>query len=349
MKNSPIKILLCDTVGERNRFLTKMFNEKGYQVETLEKIEPVIDKLQSNTVDLVICANNINEYSGFEVFNILKKYLRHSGIPFFLILESFEKEIMMVGLELGIDNFIFTPINKTTVFYKIENQINKRDELNIFDSFNFKDYFHSSLVAMFFVTDNKIDSVNKAFCKLNNACSNKILERPVDGIFNIYEDKGNELNYRRFQNGITNECQLKNVKCYNNSSIIYDINFYRGNNQGATHIFAEIIPSAYKEIIVNQNDTIVQEFDDIKITSSGLGENQNSEIKLTSREQHVFELSARGIPIKIIAGKLGLSERTVEKHRANIMAKANAKNMIEAIACIQKYGAVSQFWNDQLN
>jgi DNA-binding NarL/FixJ family response regulator len=38
------------------------------------------------------------------------------------------------------------------------------------------------------------------------------------------------------------------------------------------------------------------------------------------------------MPIKLIADHLNLSERTVEKHRANIMAKANAKNMIEAIA-----------------
>jgi DNA-binding NarL/FixJ family response regulator len=54
--------------------------------------------------------------------------------------------------------------------------------------------------------------------------------------------------------------------------------------------------------------------------------------KLTKRETQIFELSANGMPIKLIADQLNLSERTVEKHRANIMAKANAKNMIEAIA-----------------
>ena len=132
MKNSPIKILLFDSSRDRIKYLTKMFNEKGYQIETHDKVEPAIGRLLNQTVDLVICANMVNEYSGFEVYNILKKYLRHSGISFFLILESFEKEIMMVGLELGIDNFIFSPINKTTLFYKIENQINKREEYKHF-------------------------------------------------------------------------------------------------------------------------------------------------------------------------------------------------------------------------
>lgn len=348
MKDSPIKIMLFDSSGERNSFLTKMLNEKGYQTETLKKIEPAIDRILNQRVDLIICANKVNDYSGFEVFNFLKKYLRHSGIPFFLVLDSFEKEVMLVGLELGIDNFIFTPINKLSLFYKIENQLSKRDELNIFETGNFKDYFHSSLVAMFFVTDNKIDSVNQAFCKLNNVCSNNVLEMPVDSLFNIYEDKGNELNYRRFQNRITNECILHNVECCNNSVFIFDINFYRGKNQGTTHVFAEIIPSVFNEFVKNKNGTVVQEFLDVNNLSSELTENQDSEIKLTAREQQVFELSASGIPIKVIAGKLELSERTVEKHRANIMAKTNAKNMIEAIACIQKYGVVKQFWNEQL-
>ncbi len=66
-------------------------------------------------------------------------------------------------------------------------------------------------------------------------------------------------------------------------------------------------------------------------------------------------MSANGLPIKIIANELGLSERTVEKHRANIMAKANAKNMIEAIICIQHKNATEyselnfQFLIDESN
>ena len=57
---------------------------------------------------------------------------------------------------------------------------------------------------------------------------------------------------------------------------------------------------------------------------------------LTRREQEILNLSAEGLPIKIIASQLGISERTVEKHRSNILHKTNTGNIIEALAFIRK-------------
>jgi DNA-binding NarL/FixJ family response regulator len=42
---------------------------------------------------------------------------------------------------------------------------------------------------------------------------------------------------------------------------------------------------------------------------------------LTAREQEVVRLVARGLVSKEVAEKLGLSTRTVEKHRARILAR----------------------------
>jgi DNA-binding NarL/FixJ family response regulator len=338
MKDSTTKILLLESSEKSDSFLLQILIEKGYQTETISKIEPVIEKIMNQTVDLVICDNNVNEYNGFAVFKILTKYLRNSGIPFFLVLDSYEKNDVLIGLEMGIDNFIFSPINKASVYYKIENQLSKREELNIFKSGNFKEYFQSSSVAMFFVSNNKIVLVNQALCKLNNDCANNILELPVGDVFNIAENKHNELNYRRFQNGITDQCKLINVPCVNNSSFIFDISFYRGNNQGATHVFAELVPVVFAKLEENIMGLNQRELIDNVVVKTDRDAHENqANTKLTEREQQVFELSASGLPIKIIAGKLELSERTVEKHRANIMAKTNAKNMIEAIVYIQKH------------
>lgn len=51
----------------------------------------------------------------------------------------------------------------------------------------------------------------------------------------------------------------------------------------------------------------------------------------SKREIEVLSLSMEGLPSKLIADKLSISDRTVEKHRANLMEKANAKNIIEVI------------------
>lgn len=52
---------------------------------------------------------------------------------------------------------------------------------------------------------------------------------------------------------------------------------------------------------------------------------------LTHREQDVLRGMAQGLPNKTIAFDLAISPRTVEVHRANLMAKLQVKNLSEAL------------------
>jgi two-component system response regulator FixJ len=52
---------------------------------------------------------------------------------------------------------------------------------------------------------------------------------------------------------------------------------------------------------------------------------------LTGREQDVLRGLAKGLPNKTIAFDLGISPRTVEVHRANLMAKLQVKSLSEAL------------------
>src|SRR3546814_12935799 len=52
---------------------------------------------------------------------------------------------------------------------------------------------------------------------------------------------------------------------------------------------------------------------------------------LTSREQDVLKGLADGLPNKTIAFDLGISPRTVEVHRANLMTKLKVKSLSAAL------------------
>jgi DNA-binding NarL/FixJ family response regulator len=54
---------------------------------------------------------------------------------------------------------------------------------------------------------------------------------------------------------------------------------------------------------------------------------------LTSRESEVLQLIAEGLPNKQIAGELGISIKTVEKHRQQVMNKLN----IHDVAGLTRY------------
>lgn len=59
--------------------------------------------------------------------------------------------------------------------------------------------------------------------------------------------------------------------------------------------------------------------------------------KLTSREREVMRLSLEGLTSAQIAGRLGISARTVETHRANLMHKLELHSHAELVAYVNKH------------
>ncbi len=59
--------------------------------------------------------------------------------------------------------------------------------------------------------------------------------------------------------------------------------------------------------------------------------------RLTQREYEVLDFLVMGLPSKRIASKLGISERTVDVHRFNIMRKTGVRTMAELIQLCMSY------------
>lgn len=53
--------------------------------------------------------------------------------------------------------------------------------------------------------------------------------------------------------------------------------------------------------------------------------------QLTPREKQIIELISKGQTSKVIAKDLGISQRTVDAHRSNIMQKYQVKNLAHAV------------------
>lgn len=76
---------------------------------------------------------------------------------------------------------------------------------------------------------------------------------------------------------------------------------------------------------------------DIPVAGESTVQKQKSKTLLSKRECEVLKLCCQGLPTKIIADELSISDRTVEKHRANLMEKTGSKNIAEVIAFALKH------------
>jgi len=63
---------------------------------------------------------------------------------------------------------------------------------------------------------------------------------------------------------------------------------------------------------------------------------------LTPREQEVFKRVAKGQANKVIAIELGISERTVEIHRSNVMQKTSSRSLADLVRLLIKLEEIEQ-------
>jgi two-component system response regulator FixJ len=87
-------------------------------------------------------------------------------------------------------------------------------------------------------------------------------------------------------------------------------------------IIDELIYSVKQALIVDSNNRkSLQVKQSIELTLS----------KLSVRENQVFLLITKGEMNKMVAAELGISERTVEVHRSNVMKKLGVSNLAELV------------------
>jgi two-component system alkaline phosphatase synthesis response regulator PhoP len=306
--------------------LYEFLTGRGYDVYQTNKSSEGIYKAGECSPDIIICQNEVDDKTGLQIYNTLHRDLSQKGIAFFLYLKEYCKEDVLIGLEMGVDNFLFMPFDKKALTRKIENQLDKTKKSRILDSDNFRLQFESTPVAKFVAKGNRLIMINQALKELIGLFNNEIENLTIEKLFDVTAKDNEYIDYRKCMSGLKNFCLLQSVALKTNSWQRLNIYLVRADYLEEELFMAEVVPSGEPNegLKHSVNGTEISEL----LNSNGF--------HLTAREQEVLQWSSQGLPIKQIASILHISERTVEKHRANIMAKTETSSIVEAIYAIRR-------------
>ncbi|MBT0809841.1 DNA-binding response regulator [Litoribacter ruber] len=321
--NSQIpRVLLISSCGTTKTKVEKLLSKNGFLIERVSQIEEIDGFFRENCVDAILCDQMINGRAGMDLFQQFQ--LVFQSTPFFLIMNEFDADEVMIALEVGVTNLIFPPFSKTSLIGKIENELIKRKNANLFKVNEFAELFEESLALKILMRDDKIFKCNAALTEMNPEFFGAAEGKSFEEVFDVELHKSNRLNIKRLQSGVSNIVKLNRVKC-KYSDCLFDMLLFKGSQgeQGEYLIELTLLEKGNS----NDNSEEIKLPAGVPVNYEAIGE----KVHLTDRELQVLELSAAGLPIKVIAEELSVSNRTVEKHRANIMEKLGAGNIIEAI------------------
>ena len=102
--------------------LSYLFNENGYKTIVAENIEEAGKQLAKNSPDIVILDVMLPDGDGFE----LCRYIKDNDIApvIFLTARDEEKDVVL-GLELGADDYIIKPFRNLELLSRINNVLRR--------------------------------------------------------------------------------------------------------------------------------------------------------------------------------------------------------------------------------
>ena len=307
-----------------------------------------IQKAFEYNPDLILCDINMDPPNGYQIYKILEESSILNRIPFIFLTGSSELEAIRFGMSLGADDYIVKPFKNDDLIRTIEKRLEKFKAIREDSNKEFNRLFDLSPAGIFIFDGQKIFRVNSAFRKLLHIENEDLTGRDIDEFIDSQSISKLQEKISGYQTD-RSEVYNENVGLKNNSSKDLQMKLVVSEFEkfskytlflGLFSSATEAVPAStqyFKDVYsllrrenIKISEALGKEIANI-FKEKQLNIKNQSNTFFTKRENQVLYLSMEGLPIKTIADRLAISDRTVEKHRTRLMEKSGANNMIEVI------------------
>ncbi len=122
------RILVVEDEEDILELVRYNLEKEGYQIDGVFSGEDALRKVKEDTFDLIILDLMLPGVDGLEVCKILKYNSRSAHIPIVMLTAKGEESDVVIGLELGADDYITKPFSPRILMARIKAVLRRRQQ-----------------------------------------------------------------------------------------------------------------------------------------------------------------------------------------------------------------------------
>jgi DNA-binding response OmpR family regulator len=119
-------VLVVDDDRNAVDILNRLLTKEGFVVQCAHGGREALAQVAAHPIDVILLDVMMPDMDGFQVCEALRQNESTRGIPIILLTAKDDMETRVVGMRLGVSEFLTKPINKTELFARLRAQMHQR-------------------------------------------------------------------------------------------------------------------------------------------------------------------------------------------------------------------------------
>jgi DNA-binding response OmpR family regulator len=120
------RVLVVDDDKHAVEILYRLLQKEGFEVRRAQSGREALAVVAAEEVDVILLDVMMPDMDGFQVCEALRAVDRTRNIPVILLTAKDDMETRVLGMKLGVSEFLTKPINKRELFARIRAQLHQR-------------------------------------------------------------------------------------------------------------------------------------------------------------------------------------------------------------------------------
>lgn len=123
------RILIIDDEPDMAKIAGDLLTDAGYSVSIFNHPVQGLKEVRANPPDLLLLDIRMPDKDGFEVLRELKADVKTKGVPVVMVSVKSDETDVVIGLEMGADDYIAKPFRKRELTARIKAVLRRQDPL----------------------------------------------------------------------------------------------------------------------------------------------------------------------------------------------------------------------------